>query len=168
MGISSHSTDRTLYIFSVMKSDKTALENSDTHTSVKEYFMARGLKFTEVQGLFRGVHETGFLMDATHVPEEAINLYSRLYKQECYLTLTQHRHGVMKAVFIDATSGRPTKAGFFRSLDEATVKALKLDYTYRPDVNTYWVIWPTDTTSMEDFEEEVNFAKAHGFAALWL
>jgi len=168
MGISSHSEPSTLYIFSVMKSDISGIDNELLHAQMKRYLKGSAIPFVEVLGRYDGVVEAGFLINAQDVPEEAIVAYSRVHKQDCYLTVTQHRHGIRTAVFTNPYTGAKTSRGFFRSLDEATVKALELDYTYRKDVNTYWVIWPTDTTNMTDFEEEVDFAKAHGFAALWL
>lgn len=166
MGVSSHSQARTLYIFGTMKPENKPEDNEEAHKLLADYFAAAGIPHVEVEGRYKGFHERCFLMNAAHVPEDAIHLYAAHGKQETYLTITQWKHGTMKAVLTDVKTGAKTNIGYFRSFSKETIENLQMDYTYRPDVNIYWSVWPTDTTLIQQFEEEIAYALEHGIPAL--
>lgn len=166
MGVSDHSLPRTLYLFSTMRKEVKPLENEEAHSLMKDYFMAAGIPFIEVEGFYKGAHELSFLMNAEHVPEDAIMLYAKTGNQENYMSIDQWKHGTMKAYLTDTKSGEKRFIGYFRSFSKENIDALKLDYTYRKDVDKYWAVWPTDTVMMDKFEDELAYAKQHGVDAL--
>ena len=166
MGVSSHSEAKTLYLFSTMQATKPQLYNEEAHSLLRDYFHAAGIPFVVVEGRYKGRLELSFLMNAAHVPEDAIMLYAKHGNQETYMIIEQWRHGTMKATLTDVNSGARTFIGYFRSFSKEQIDALKLDYTYRKDVNMYWAVWPTDTTLIGEFEDEIAYALAHGVDAL--
>jgi len=166
MGVSSHSVPKTLYIFGTMRKENKPEDNEELHKLLGDYLNVVNVPHVEVQGSFDGFEELGFLVNAEHLPEEAVMAISRHGKQECYLTIENHKHGIYKAVLTDTTSGAKTFIGYFRELPKRTIDALGIDYTYRGDVDKYWAVWPTDTTMIGDFEDEIAFALTDGYAAL--
>ena len=149
-----------------MKADRHPLDNEEAHLRLKEYFMTTGIPFIEVEGRYDGVHELSFLMNAEHVPEDAIMLYCKHGEQECYMTIDQWKHGTMKAVLTAVKTGEKKNIGYFRSFSKENIDKLDLDYTYRKDVDKYWAVWPTDTTLIDEFEDELSYAFEHGLDAL--
>lgn len=166
MGVSSHSEAKTLYLFSTMQATKPQLDNEEAHSLLRDYFHAAGIPFVVVEGRYKGRLELSFLMNAAHVPEDAIMLYAKHGNQETYMIIEQWRHGTMKATLVDVASGKKTFIGYFRSFSKDVVEKLNLDYTYRPDVDKYWAVWPTDTTLIDKFEDEIAYALEHGIDAL--
>lgn len=162
MGNKSEDKCNVLYLFSTMngKNKPTPEENEEAHNMLKDYFGAAGIQFVELEGSYKGGKELSFLIPANTVPEEAVQVYCKHGQQEAYLVLEGHRDGMYKAIMTDVESGAKTFLGYMRSMSKENIDALGLDYTYRPDLNMYWTIWPTDTTLLIDFEYEIAEAIA--------
>lgn len=156
MGVSTHSEPKKCFIFSVYKSHRSQGENENNHAVMAEFFTSHGIHYVPVIGRYQGQLEEGFLVSANAVPEEAVLYYSRHYHQDEYMVLDNHKHGTYIASMVNCATREQRQVGFMRSMPEADVIAMNLDYTYRPDLKEYWVVWHTDTTVMTKFAEEVK------------
>lgn len=166
MGVSTHSQERTLYIFSTMKAGRKPLENEEAHSLLTDYLAAVNVPYIELQGCYKGVHELSLLVDARSIPEEAIRVICLKGEQECYMIAENHKHGLYKATLVDTKSGQKEFIGYLRELSKEVIDRLDLDYSYRKDINKYFAVWPTDTTVMEAFDREVLVAETHGLNAV--
>lgn len=166
MGVSAHSVPNTLYIFGTMRKENKPEDNEELHRLLGDYLGLVNVPYVEVEGSFDKFKELSFLVNAEHLPEEAVMIICQHGKQECYMTIENHKHGVCKAILTYTKSGAREFIGYFRELPKRTIDALGIDYTYRKDVDKYWAVWPTDTTMIGDFEDEVAFALTDGYDAL--
>ena len=154
MGISTHSIARTLYLFSVFNTTRQPEGNEELHLLVTDYLSNLGIKYIETEGSYEGIHERGILMDSKDMTENAVQIICKQYNQKCYLTLTSYKHGTYAAFFTDISTNGVIFAGYLRSFPKSDIDRLKLDYTYRRDIDTYFSIWHSATTELDDFEEE--------------
>lgn len=142
-GVQSHSSPCTGYIiFSVFNKDIDDLIN---HNSIKLYLKENSIPFKELEGMYKGVWELSFLVPATF--NELVDYWTTKFNQECYLLLTQHKHGVRKASFVYPS--KTVEVGFFMSFDDEYVQTNNIkDWTFDPSTDTYYLITPTDNVMM--------------------
>lgn len=148
MGVSTHSQPKTLAIISAPTERLAELQRS-----IKTF---TGNTPVTVTGTFKGEKEVSFLVGGL-TDEQATDLAHR-YNQTCWLKLENHKHGTYRAYFV--TNGQAVGAGYLRSVSYDLIEKLGLDYTFRPDTGEFFTIWPTDTTIMKDFNDEVVAALA--------
>lgn len=166
MSISQHSEFKKLYIFSVQQANLDYFENHEAHELITDYLTCVNMPYIELEGCYLGKTEKSLLVDANGISEDSIMNICKRANQESYLVLENHKHGLYKAVLTFTANGRRLFLGYLREISKDIIDALNLDYSYRPEVNKYFTVWPTDTTVMSTFESEVNFAKANGLKAL--
>lgn len=158
MGVVTHSTPTKAFIFSTHRKNKhDFLQWVAGYKQMQQFFGMQGIPYVPVLGKYKGELEKGFLVNAGATPEEAeeaVLYYSRLYDQDEYMVLDNHKHGTYIASMVNCTTREQKQIGFMRSMPKDDVIAMNLDYTYRPDMDTYFVVWPTDTTQQGKFEEE--------------
>lgn len=154
MGVVTHSEPKRVYIFSVYRSNKHQFLNEADHNSMKQFMNMQNIPFIEVVGRYKGEVEQAFLVSAAHLPEEAVLYYARHYYQDEYMVLDNHKHGTYIASMVNCATREQRQLGFMRSMPKEDVMAMNLDYTYRPDMDTYFVAWHTDTTQQGKFEDE--------------
>lgn len=165
MGISTHSEPSTIYIISTWSNGKANPLGDD---SVRRVLNGRNAKFCEIFGTYKGVMERSFCI-TEGMDESTLIAIAKLHGQECILKLTNHKHGIRKAYFLTwrfqgaefvkkPFTYRPvqeTFAGYFRSLPLAVISKAGQDYSFNPEYpDTYYSIWPTDTTVMQELDKE--------------
>ena len=129
-------------IFSVYNKNLTELDNAINHRAVLSTM--EGMGVLEAQGVYLGDAEQSFIISADH--EQFVKDVCKIYEQECYLKAETHWHGLRKASFVypdDTTEFM----GYLRSVSEQRAKASD-GYTYRADIDTYWIIDDTDETDI--------------------
>lgn len=154
MGVSTHSEPKKVFIFSAYRSNRSQDENEGNHQQVVDYFTKMSIPFIPVIGRYKGVLEEGFLVTAASVPEELVLHMTRHYHQDEYMVLDNHKHGTYIASLVNCATREQKQIGFMREMPEADVQSMNLDYTYRPDLKKYWVVWHTDTTQMQKLADE--------------
>ena len=154
MGVVTHSTPMKAFIFSTHRKNKHDFLNDADYKQMQQFFAMQGIKYVPVLGKYKGELERGFLVNAIDLPEEAVLYYSRHYHQDEYMVLDNHKHGTYIASMVNCATREQKQVGFMRSMPKEDVMAMNLDYTYRPDMDTYFVVWSTDTTQMGKLEEE--------------
>lgn len=154
MGVSTHSMPIKCFIFSVYRSNRSQEENEANHQMVTDYFKNMKMHFVPIIGRYKGVLEEGFLVSANIAPEELVLHIARHYHQDEYMVLDNHKHDTMVASMVNCATREQKQIGFMRDMPEQDVINMQLDYTYRPDLKTYWVVWHTDTTQMQKLADE--------------
>lgn len=154
MGVSTHSEPKKLFIFSAYRHNRTDDENQANHAQMTEFFRLHALAYTPILGCYKGNLEEGFLISADVLPEEAVLFYSRHFHQDEYMVLDNHKHGTYIASMVNCATCEQKQVGFMRSMPEAFVLETGMDYTYRQDINTYWVVWHTANTQLDVIDKE--------------
>lgn len=161
----SNSND-TLYLISGYVSGRDMLYNMRSSDSLRLNIEGLTNHFIEVTGRYHNEMEHSFLIRANSDIHSKIHGLAEMHEQVCYLKLIKHSHGLYKALNIDTLTGHITMLGYMRELSEDIIKALDLNYTYNPVTKHYFTIWPSDTTTMKQFEQEIEFAFDHGVEQL--
>jgi hypothetical protein len=139
-GIHSHSShDNGYIIFSVFQYKEMDIIN---HNRVVQVLTDNNISFKQLEGMLEGKWEMSILIERTH--QTLAEALCWEHKQECYLMITQHKHGVRKATMC-YPEGTRKDIGYFMSVPEEL--ATQQDgWTYSPSDDKYWAITPTDDT----------------------
>jgi hypothetical protein len=152
--ICTHSKAKKVFIFSTYRKNKHDFLNEADYKQMQQFFGMQNIPYVPVLGKYKGNLERAFLVSAEHLPEEAVLYYARHYHQDEYMVLDNHKHGTYIATMVNCATREAKQIGFMRSMPKEDVMAMNLDYTYRPDMDTYFVVWNTDTTQQSKLEEE--------------
>ena len=127
-------------IFSVYQGK---VDDALAHKGIMASFDFSGIKYQECEGVYMGQKEESIIINADHEP--LVLSLCRDYNQECYMIAETHKHGLRKAYFVYLDDGRKEFMGYLRSVSRE--RALESDgYTYRPDMDKYWIITEDDDT----------------------
>lgn len=105
----------------------------------------QGVDYTLINGVYNGSKETSFLVRDTEHNRKVVDVLAHTYDQECVMVLHPHIHGMYKAYF--AYRDRKEFMGYLRSATKEVAEA-QGDYSYRPDIDTYFIISDSDDTRM--------------------
>lgn len=123
------STYRPLIIFSVFKVNDTA--NQLHHSLIVKQFKKRGIPYIECDGVFRGVKEWSFIVDAEYIG--IVKKIAVFFDQNSILYLHSDRY----AELLDPKTGNViTGLGQFRQIDPTKAKSL-MAYTRTVDGTCY-------------------------------
>lgn len=129
-------------VFSVYNAKRTNYWNEITHEIAKEVLEKYDVPYIECEGVYLGESEQSFIVSTQYVT--LVRLFCWTHEQECYLEVKEHKHGTSKAYFV-YPDGRREFQGYLRSVSKE--RALQeVGYTYREDLDTYWIITDTDET----------------------
>lgn len=142
-GISNHSEDRTLLIYSTYLKHRDEVINIMLHTSVAR--LVKGLK--TVVGSYRGDRELSFVKEQ-EFEGEAQDL-AITFSQESVLKLINHKHGTYKAYLV-SQDGNEDFIGYFRSVSAEV--ALKQEGWSLID-GVYYIVTDSDETCIDKLFE---------------
>lgn len=170
MSISTHSTPSIAYIISAFKKDRSILDNLKKHDDFYNYVLERYIPIV-ISGCWQGEYELSLLIK--DCPEITATGLAEQYNQDCFIKLVNHKHGLYKAYFMQRNSegSNPvTYAGHFkgymRSLPLHTIHNIGCDYSYNTETGEHFTIWPSDTTTMTQLDQEIDYACEHGLDGL--
>lgn len=150
MSLSTHSKTRTVFLFRAEKPLELSLLTNLVNTEAAKLRLEKaGVKYYNCVGSWNKVEENAVIaISKDENTEDLIRNICERTKQDYYLKLTNHKHGMYKAWLVDVWTGANEFKGYFRSMPKSVIEHNSLDYTYRQDVNQYWTIWPDDITDM--------------------
>jgi hypothetical protein len=125
-------------VFSVYQAAMPNSFNVGSHEIARDVLKFNNAQYVECLGVYDGSQEQSFVLNAEH--ESLVQNLCQVYEQECYMYLEPHMHGLYKAYFVwlNDTTVKEFQ-GYLRSVPKEV--ALAADgYSYRADLDTYWII----------------------------
>lgn len=141
--ICTHSNPDSFVVFSVYREERELFRNMKTHSLTIEHLQHLNISFKEAEGSYKGVKEESFVVNAKH--KEEIKYICKTANQESYLLLQPHKHGLFKATLIYLADDSREFIGYLREAPQDIAK-MQDAYTYRKDINKYWIVTEEDTT----------------------
>lgn len=146
-GIATHSqADHNYIIFSVYQFIK---DDTVNHNRTRMWLDNLGIGYVEAEGMYKNTFELCFVVHKRY--ENIVREIVKKYNQECYLVLNNHKHGTYAAIMVypnyEEGSFEYEKQGYFMSVPKE-VAMQQEGWCYRPDMDVYWTIAPTDDRTM--------------------
>lgn len=156
MGITTHSMQRSVFIFSAYKGTMTKFKNELRHIALMNFLRNVDQPFKEVQGMYNGEVEDSVVVTGM-AEEDVASLSLKMLGQECYMRLDNYKHGQYKATLVYAD--KQVEIGYLREVTRDDIIELNLDYTYCPVMNKYWAVTEQCITQPSMWEEYKNQLK---------
>lgn len=139
------SVSNPMVIFSVYKDYESEWFNNGVHNTIKQILDALEVSYKEIEGCYNGIKEKSFIVNDAHI-ETAIAI-AESHGQESILLLSEtKRHGTRIATLLYLDTMQEEVIGNLIGATEE--RALKEKaYSYRPDLDMYWVTIPNDDLS---------------------
>ena len=140
-GVNSYSKPDEFLIFSVYTgtSENNNEDNEYKSGQVSQALNSLGISYTSIFGMYRGEPEESFLIHNDF--RSVANKIMAKYEQTCILRLGYQINfkGDRDATMI-YHDGTEDKIGVFTCVPEAEAKADELGYSYRQDIDAYFII----------------------------
>jgi hypothetical protein len=137
MGLSNSRVTGKHIIFSVERDYMTLSDKVHANNKAMSFMDSRGIDYKLAIGCYEGLGETSYIVSYSHY--ELILALAGKHEQESILILSEAtRHGLRPATLYFLQSGDNIDMGYLTGCSKEY--ALKQNaYTYRPDLNQYWV-----------------------------
>lgn len=115
-----------LILFSVYQNSQCKAVNESNHELHIDLFKKRGLKFKEVEGIYKGTTEKSFLVIINNENDEHyIKFTAKLYNQECIICRDAQNNW-----YLEDSTGKITNFERGLLVDEPTDNCTKIDNKY--------------------------------------
>lgn len=137
MGLSNSKVSGKHIIFSVERDYMTLADKIKADNYAIDFLTSRGIDYVQAIGCYKGLGETCFIVSYNHY--ELILALAGMFEQESILILDEGtRHGLRSASLYYLQSGKTVDMGMLTGASKEYALAQDA-YTYRPDMNQYWV-----------------------------
>lgn len=118
-------------VFSVFNLDKSYGENKQIHDKVLDLLKSNSINYKELDGVYKGIHETSILVNDTIETRTLVNQIAMKYNQECIMLLDANRHAMLSNV----VNGNNINVGQLLSSKD---RPDALNYSYDKASDTYY------------------------------